>query len=101
MENNQLAGNVLDKLLGLNPGAPGTPEKIWKAVSQRFFEMEEKGLCVGVPVVDFTFIIERDEREGECVVITYNGDDLDLDEVKKDCAALGRLGFNVLQEHGS
>lgn len=94
------AGNVLDELLvGLDPGMPGVPEKIWKAVSQRLGETE----CF----VDLTFFKQWDDHQPSGrVTITYEyyprqSHEALLQEVNKDCAALERLGFDELVIHSS
>jgi hypothetical protein len=99
----KLAGNALDVLLGLNPGAPGAPEKIWKAVSERFRELENEDHTSSP--VHLTFRVTEggdDWGVDNRVLIIYDSDgEWDLEKLKGDCAALARLGFNTLNEHGS
>jgi hypothetical protein len=92
------AGNVLDELLGLCPGDPGAPEKIWRVVSQRLMETN------GVLILVFTRAYD-DETMGRVILTYFKGHDPELSksqlwaEVKMDCAALDRLGFDSLEEH--
>ena len=93
-------GNTLDELLGLCPGYPGAPEKIWRVVSQRLRETN------GVVILAFTRAYD-DETTGRVSLTYFKGRDSELSkvqlwaEVKMDCAALDRLGFDSLDEHSS
>ena len=94
------AGNVLDELLGLCPGDPGAPEKIWRVVSQRLKETN------GVVILVFTRAYD-DETIGRASLTYFSGRDSELSktqlwaEIKMDCFALDRLGFDSLDEHSS
>jgi hypothetical protein len=100
MSNMPEAGNLLDELLGLCPGDPGAPEKIWRVVSQRLWETN------GVVILVFTRAYD-DETTGRVSLTYFKGNDSELwksqmwAEVKMDCAALDRLGFDSLDEHSS
>ena len=91
-------GNALDELLGLCPGDPGGPEKIWRVVSQRLRETN------GVVILVFTRAYD-DETTGRVSLTYFKGNDSELSkaqlwaEVKMDCAALDRLGFDSLSEY--
>ena len=94
------AANALDELLGLCPGDPGAPEKLWRVVSQRLKETN------GVAILVFTRACD-DETTGRVSLTYFRRDDSELSkaqlwaEVKMDCAALDRLGFDTLDEHSS
>ena len=94
----QKAGNVLDELLGVCPGDPGVPEKIWKAVSQRLNETN------GVVILVFNRAYD-DETKGRASLTYFPNRDSELyesqlwAEVKLDCIALDRLGFDSLDQH--
>ena len=93
-------GNALDELLGVCPGDPGAPEKIWRVVSQRLGETN------GVVILVFTRSYD-DETTGRVSLTYFKENDSELSkaqlwaEVKMDCAALDRLGFDSLDEHSS
>jgi hypothetical protein len=100
MSSIQKEGNVLNELLGLCPGDAGAPEKIWSVLSERL------GQTNGVVTLVFTRTYE-DETKGR-VSLTYfkvKGRDLELSksqlwaEIKMDCFALDRLGFDSLSEY--
>jgi len=101
MATKQKVGSVLEELLGLNPGDPNAPEKIWKVVSEQFRDMKASGRAVGAPCVDLTFYTWDYTQTGGHIEIQYNSDDWDLEKVKKDCAALKQLGFVKLAVHES
>ena len=44
MATKQKVGSVLEELLGLNPGDPNAPEKIWKVVSEQFRDLSKSEL---------------------------------------------------------
>jgi hypothetical protein len=101
MATKQKVGNGLEDLLGLNPGDPSAPEKIWKAVSEQFRDLKQSGRAIGAPCVDLTFYTWDHNQTGGQVEIQYNSDDWNLEKVKKDCAALKQLGFVKLAVHES
>ena len=101
MANKPKVGNVLEELLGLNPGDPSAPEKIWKAVSEQFRDLKQSGRAIGAPCVALTFYTWDHNQTGGQVEIQYNSDDWNLEKVKKDCAALKQLGFVKLAVHES
>jgi hypothetical protein len=92
------AVQVLDELLGLCPGKPGVPEKIWKAVYLRLKETN------GVVILVFNRAYD-DETTGRASVTYFARQNSELwesqlwAEVKLDCAALDRLGFDSLDQH--
>lgn len=102
----KLAGNILDDLLGTNPGVGGAPEIFFKLVSQRFREIRdneghgaEVDLIFGKRTQEDDDLIDRDR-----VTLTYATHEeagWSLENVKKDCAALARLGFDTLDVHRS
>lgn len=101
--NVQKVGNALDKLLGLDPGTPGAPEKIWEVVSERFRELKQINEYQLEDFVYLTFESTHQcggNKPAAFVETQYiSNSDWSLEEVKKDCAALARLGFNILEGH--
>src|SRR5260370_42598193 len=83
MVSKQKVGNVLEELLGLNPGDPSAPEKIWKVVSEQFRDLKESGRVVGAPCVDLTFYTWDHSHTGGHVEIQYKSDEWDLERVRK------------------
>jgi hypothetical protein len=98
MTSMEKAGNVLDELLGLCPGDPGAPEKILRAVSQRLKETN------GVVILVFNRAYD-DETTGRVSLTYFKAPDSELSksqlwaEIKMDCYALDRLGFDSLDQH--
>ena|SRR5579863_1707408 len=91
-------GQVLDELLGLCPGEPGVPEKIWKGVCQ----------CLKGTDSVVTLVFNRaydDGTTGRASLTYFTRQTSELwesqlwAEVKLDCAALDRLGFDSLDQH--
>ena len=81
------AGNVLDELLGLNPGDPGAAKKIWNIVSKALANCDH---------VDLTFHHwDYDQTDGK-VEVQYSADNWTRKKVLQDCAALKQLGFTKL-----
>ena len=98
MSTMQKEGNVLNELLELCPGDPGAPEKIWTVVSKRLRQTN------GVVILIFTRAYD-DETTGRVSLTYFRADDTELAksqlwaEVKMDCFALDRLGFDSLVEY--
>jgi hypothetical protein len=94
----QKEDNVLNEVLGVCPGDPGAPEKLWKAVSKRLRQTN------GVVILTFTRAYD-DETTGRVSVTYFRNGDSELSqsqlwaEVKMDCFALDRLGFDSLVEY--
>ena len=82
---------VLDELLGMMLTEPNAVEKIIRAVIVRQGQMREKGLSAGEVNVQLKF----SRPAGQKVGITMC-EHFDIEELKKDLAAVHRLGFNCV-----
>ena len=82
---------VLDGLLGLMLTEPNAVEKIVRAVTVRQRHMREKGVAVDGVNVQLKFSRPAGEKVGITMCEYF-----DVEELKKDLAAVHRLGFNCV-----
>ena len=83
--------SVLDELLGIMLTEDNAVDKIIRAVSERQRQMRENGSGAGETRVELKF----SRPAGQKVGITMN-EHFDIEELKKDLAAVHRLGFNCV-----
>jgi hypothetical protein len=83
--------SVLDELLGIMLTEANAVDKIVRAVTERQRQMRENGLVAGEIDVQLKF----SRPAGQKVGITMS-EHFDIEELKKDLAAVHRLGFNCV-----
>jgi hypothetical protein len=83
--------SVLDELLGLMLTEESAADKIARTVSERQRQVRENGLSTGRNQVELKF----SRPDGQKVGIEIN-EKFDIEELKKDLAAVLRLGFNCV-----
>jgi hypothetical protein len=83
--------SVLDELLGIMLTEGNAVDKIIRAVTERQRQLRENGSGAGETRVELKF----SRPAGQKVGITMN-EHFDIEELKKDLAAVHRLGFNCV-----
>ena len=82
---------VLDELLGMMLTEPNAVERIIRAVTERQRQMSENGFGAGGSRVELKFSRPAGEKVGIAM-----SEHFDIEELKKDLAAVHRLGFNCV-----
>lgn len=92
----QLAGNVLDELLGLALDTPGADDKIVQTVEKRF-----EGLLDGQVYLAFETQSEWSDKEDFYSLVVWQDDANRIKNLHAKLAALRTLGFGTLEGHAS
>jgi hypothetical protein len=97
----QLAGNVLDALLGQDLTASDADDKIMQCITKRFSEISNAAIyLVFERQADNWPFKDEDENTETCTLQIWQ-ENFDVDVLRKDLAALRQLGFHVIDAHAS